>query len=342
MPGLSLAGKRVEPVGAVPSQSFRISTAQGTGVVPIVTSLDFSKPQPKVTRVVIIFHGKGRDVEGYYRTAMEAYNLAGANASDTAVIAPQFLDDEDVRDHHLAVDVLRWRGTDWEAGAPALAPVPMSSYEVVDHLLSGLADPALFPNLKDVVLAGHSGGGQLLQRYAVVGRELPALDKARIHIRFVVANPSSYVYFTDERPAARGGGMLPFKSDGCGNFNRWKYGTLNPPGYVKIDPDHTWPQMEAAYAQRDVVYLLGTADTDPHEKDLDVSCSGEAQGPTRFARGQAFYAYLHSRHRLAWNQRMWFVPGVAHSAHKMFTSQCGIAAIFDAGHCADQTGETPR
>ena len=335
------AGKRVEPVAAVAPQGFRISTAQGSGVVPVVSSLDWSKPQPKITRVVIVFHGKGRDVEGYYHTAMEAADMAGAKASETTVVAPQFLDEEDVAEHHLPADVLRWRRTDWESGAPALAPLPLSSFEVVDNLLARLDDPK-FPNLKNVVLAGHSGGGQLLQRYAVVGRELAVLGKSGIHVRFVVANPSSYVYFSDERPVSKGGGVLPFKSDTCGNFNRWKYGTLDPPDYVKVDADHTWQQMEAAYAQRDVIYLLGTADTDPHEKDLDVSCSGEAQGPSRFARGQSYYAYLHSRHRSDWNQRMWFVPDVAHSAHKMFTSQCGIAAIFDAGHCTDQTGEGVR
>ena len=85
-----------------------------------------------------------------------------------------------------------------------------------------------------------------------------------------------------------------------------------------------------------VIYLLGTADTDPHEKDLDVSCGGEAQGPTRFVRGQAYYAYLHSRHPSGWKQRMWFVPGVAHSANEMFTSTCGVGAFFDVGPCPDQ------
>jgi hypothetical protein len=94
--------------------------------------------------------------------------------------------------------------------------------------------------------------------------------------------------------------------------------------------------MEAEYAERDVIYLLGTADTDPHEKDLDVTCSGEAQGPTRFARGQAYYAYLHTRHPSRWNQRLWFVPGVAHSARQMFTSTCGVGALFDVGPCPDQ------
>jgi trehalose 6-phosphate synthase len=58
-----------------------------------------------------------------------------------------------------------------------------------------------FPDLKTVVLAGHSGGGQLVHRYAVVGKAPAALASAGIHLRYVVANPSSYVYFSDARPA---------------------------------------------------------------------------------------------------------------------------------------------
>jgi pimeloyl-ACP methyl ester carboxylesterase len=200
---------------------------------------------------------------------------------------------------------------------------------VVDALLARLSDRALFPDLKTVVLAGHSGGGQLVQRYAVVGKAAAALSIAGIHLRYVIANPSSYLYFSDDRPAQ-------FHGARCRDFNHWKYGPIDPPAYVKRDAADTWPQLEANYAQRDVIYLLGAADIDPHEKDLDTSCGAEAQGPVRFVRGQAYFAYLHARHPSGWHQRMWFVPGVAHSARKMFTSTCGVSAIFDTGTCPDQ------
>lgn len=322
---VSLAAER--HAAAIASQSFRISTARGSASEPFEISLDWSQPQPRISRAVIVFHGVGRDVAGYYRTVQDAAEQAGSAARDTIFIAPQFLDEEDIHEHHLAEDVLRWRRVAWESGAPAAGPIAISSYEVVDTLLTRLADRSLFPNLKAVVLAGHSGGGQLVQRYAVVGKAAAALTGAGIHLRYVVANPSSYLYFSDERPS-RGGG--------CRDFNHWKYGPIDPPPYVKLDAGDTWPQREAAYAQRDVIYLLGAADIDPHEKDLDISCEAEAQGPTRFVRGQAYFAWLHGRHQSGWSQRMWFVPGVAHSARKMFTSPCGVRALFDTGACPDQ------
>lgn len=317
----------------VASRTFRISTEHGSASEPFDISLDWSKPQPDIRRAVLVFHGVGRDVNGYYRAIQDATEQAGPAARDTIFIAPQFLDEEDIREHHLPADVLRWRRAAWESGAPAVKPSPIGSYAVVDAFLMRLADRSLFPNLKTIVLAGHSGGGQLVQRYAIVGKAPAALAGAGIHLRYVIANPSSYLYFSGERPAAPPAGH-------CRDFNRWKYGLGDPPAYARPDghdtAHDTWERREADYAQRDVVYLLGAADIDPHEKDLDISCAGEAQGPTRFLRGQAYFAYLHARHPSGWNQRMWFVPGVAHSARKMFTSPCGVNAIFETGVCADQ------
>src|SRR5580700_1973265 len=139
----------------VASHVFRISTPRGSASEPLDISLDWSKPQPDVSRAVIVFHGVGRDVNGYYRSVQDAAELAGLAARNTILIAPQFLDEQDIREHHLPAEVLRWRHVGWESGAPAAAPLPISSYAVVDALLTRLADHSLFPNLKTVVLAGH-------------------------------------------------------------------------------------------------------------------------------------------------------------------------------------------
>lgn len=185
----SLAAEGHAPV--VATQAFRISTARGAASEPFVISLDWSKPQPSINRAVIIFHGKGRDVNGYYRALQDAAERAGSAARGTFLVAPQFLDEEDIGAHRLPADVLRWRRVAWESGAPAVAPFPISSYEIVDALLTRLAD-------------------------------------------------------------------------------------------------------------------------------------------------QAYFGYLHARHLSGWNQRMWLVAGVAHSARKMITSTCGVSALFDTGACPDQ------
>jgi pimeloyl-ACP methyl ester carboxylesterase len=329
------------PVEQVASRAFELKTPSGSGEMPFEISRDWSKPQPAVTRAVVIFHGKGRDVEGYYRAALRAADLAGGDAADTTiVVAPQFLNEEDARAHGLPINVLRWRQGAWEAGVDAAGPSPINAYTVIDDIVARLADRNVFPNLRTIVLAGHSGGGQAMQRYAIVGHA-EKLAGEGIHIRYVIANPSSYMYFVDDRPVFAGG-SFHFESltrGDCREFDNWKYG----PREIKEDEEYVkesavvgWSTLENAYAKKDVVYLLGTADVDSHEKDLDVSCAGELEGPSRFLRGQAYYAWLHGRHAADWNQRMWFVPDVAHNASWMFTAECGIAALYERTKCKDE------
>lgn len=319
-----------EPVKIIASRAVVIHTPSGTAQLPLDISLDWSKPQPQVTRAVILLHGKGRDVDGYYRGLERSASEAGLAARTTILIAPQFLNEDDVRAHALSGDIIRWRVGAWEAGGPALAPAPISAYEALDALFADLANPTIFPNLKEIVLAGHSGGGQAVQRYAVVGRAPAQVAGKGIHVRFVIANPSSYLYFSEDRPAPH---------NGCGNWNRWKYGIRDAPAYVHLSATNTWQSMEAAYARADVIYLMGEDDIDPQQKDLDISCAGEAEGPTRLARGRAYFAYLKARHSESpgqFAQRLWLVPGVAHSGPKMVEADCGVKALFETGTCPDQ------
>jgi pimeloyl-ACP methyl ester carboxylesterase len=75
----------------------------------------------------------------------------------------------------------------------------LSSFDAIDSILARLADRSVFPNLAHIVLAGHSAGGQIVQRYAVVGTGTDKLTALGVRVRYVVANPSSYAYFSRER-----------------------------------------------------------------------------------------------------------------------------------------------
>jgi pimeloyl-ACP methyl ester carboxylesterase len=322
-------GTAEEPVKIIATYVTELHTPSGTVKLPFDVSLDWSRPQSSITRAVILLHGKGRDVDGYYKGLQRAAKEAGAASDNSILIAPQFLNEHDTEEHHLGKEIVRWRTGAWEAGGPAVGPNPVSAYEVLDAMLKHLADKTFFPNLKDIVLAGHSGGGQAVQRYAVVGTAAAQIAAQGIHIRFVIANPSSYLYFTDYRPSPHG--------VGCSNWDDWKYGTRDAPEYVKLSPSGTWAKMEADYAAADVIYLMGDEDIDPNQKDLDVSCAGEAEGPTRLARGESYYVYLKTRHVDAWGQRLWLVNGVAHSGPKMVESPCGVKALFATGSCKDET-----
>lgn len=322
-------GSHLKPVTTISDTRFTIDTPQGQAEFPLYLSKDWTVAQPQVTRAVIVVHGKLRNADVYFRTAQKARDAAHADPDSTLLIAPQFLATLDLRVHDEPADLLRWKGDAWMGGEAARAPLPISSYTVLDAIVTRLADRKLFPNLQHVVIAGHSGGGQVVQRYAVAARNIDVLTREGIDVRYVVANPSTYAYFDAQRPNAQGV-AAPFDAAQCADFNQWKYGMENRPPYLD---DRSPAQLEAAYASRRVDYLVGGADNDPQQSALDKSCAAEAQGPQRFARAQAYYRYIEARHPEGLKQSLHIVPGVGHDGARMLTSVCALSAMFDTQGC---------
>ena len=318
-----------KPVQHVGEQAITISSSEGSGVLRYFAtgSLDGA---PGVTRAIINIHGLLRNADSYEATGEAAIAAAHEAAGTTLLITPQFLAEIDVSGHSLPPDTLRWNVGSWLDGSPALAPAPLTAFSVLDAVLQRLADRTRFPALREIVVAGHSAGGQLVQRYAVVGRAPDAVTSPSLAVRFVVANPSSYLYFDGERPS--GDGFAVFDSRACPGYNRWKYGPVDPPHYVQGSIEG----LEARYVRRDVTYLLGMRDVDPNHPVLDKSCAGEAEGPYRLARGLAYVKYLETRHAST-NQSLAEVAGVDHDALGMFTSSCGLAVLFDRPRSACAT-----
>jgi pimeloyl-ACP methyl ester carboxylesterase len=275
-------------------------------------------PAPaKIERVLIIVHGRLRNAQTYLQSGEHAAELAGQSAA-TLVIAPQFLNETDIEMHPVADTVLRWQGNEWMAGGESTAPLRMSSYEALDEIVARLGDREQFPDVKQIVIAGHSGGAQVVQRYALLGHVQPVLDAAGVQVRYVIANPSSYAYFDERRPVA-------FNHAKCPDFNRWKYGLTDLPAYAE---GQTAAQLQEKYLKRDVVYLLGQQDIDPNHPALDKSCEALAQGPYRLARGRFYFDYLKRLRPQGLNQQLIEVPGVGHDGGEMFASPEGQKALF--------------
>jgi pimeloyl-ACP methyl ester carboxylesterase len=293
------------------------------GTLPLYVSEDWSGPLPNINRAVIVLHGRPRDADVYFRSARTAQAAAGAAGKTAIMIVPQFLAEIDIDAFHLPDDTLRWTLEGWEGGEAALGPTPASSFEALDAILAKLADRRLFPHLKEVVVAGHSGGAQVVQRYAIAGKAEGALIAEGIGVRYVVANPSSYAYFSDQRP-------LPQIASSCPGFNDWKYGMDSRPAYLAAP---SVAALERGYVARRVIYLLGTKDTNPDHSALDKSCMAEAEGPYRYARGHAYVAAMQARDAGTPNHTLWDVEGVGHDGDKMLTSRCGLTALFDVPGC---------
>ena len=75
----------------------------------------------------------------------------------------------------------------------------MSSFEVLDKIITLLYKKN--PYIKELVIIGHSAGGQFVNRYSAGNRmHQNILQNYKTNIRYIVVNPSSYLYFNEERP----------------------------------------------------------------------------------------------------------------------------------------------
>jgi alpha-beta hydrolase superfamily lysophospholipase len=145
-------------------------------------------------------------------------------------------------------------------------------------------------------LYGHSAGGQFVHRFVLF------MPEAR-YARAVAANPGFYTFPT--RDAA------------------YPYG---------LKGTHLTRPVSPAVFGRDVVILLGEADTNREDADLRKTPEADAQGLVRFERGKNYFktakrAAEEAKAPFLWRQVT--VPGVGHSDAKM--SAAAAAELFGKG-----------
>ncbi len=314
-------------------QAIELGTPSSAYRFAVYSNHPLTGSHARIARAVVIQHGLQRDGDKYYEAAVTL--MADLNVDDAAtlLIVPQFFAAPDAAKFDVS-GMPVWTRGGWLGGENAVSKgLEVSSLQVYDDLLRWLADRQRFPALKDVVLAGHSAGAQLVHRYAVLNRADEALRRAGLDVRYVIANPSSYLYFTDERP--RAGVFVKFDGAACPNFNQYKYGFVKLVPYAgEADPRAVFER----YALRNVTYLLGEKDNDPQYPSLDKRCAAQAQGASRLDRGRAYLRYERylagERSKLV--HRGYEVLDVAHDQRGMFRSVCGARAIFaQSGDAAD-------
>ena len=266
-----------------------------------------------IIRALIVIHGRGRNADYYFRTSIVAALLADA-VGNTIIIAPRFAanNGRSCRDS-LAANEINWAcaGNSWRAGGAAIGNDALTSFDFADEILHKLARKDVFPNLKAIVVAGHSAGGQLVTRYEMANQ---VHDTLGVPVVYVVANPSSYAYPDPDRPVAG--------SANCANYDRWPYGLKDRRGYAaRLTDDQLRRQLSA----RPVTYLLGELDTLP-TFNFDSSCPAMAQGPNRLARGQAFTD--HVKQNYGARHKLMVIPRCGHGARCMFTAEPVLPILF--------------
>lgn len=343
-----------------PSAANRVTYRVGGG--DITTFVGKTPSNVRVARkAYVILHGVKRDGAVYWDILNSAYasaRSAGITSDASSIrIAPNFLstrNDAAVRTGSL----MGWADQDaWAGGDGPTAPAGTSGNlaAVLDTYLDALADRGTYPNLDTVVFVGHGAGAQGIQRYAALGKDSP---RSGLRVRYVVANPSTNLYFTRDR-------SVPVNVQTCARYNDFRYGL---DAYQSPYPKSLInSSLFKRYMTRDVRYLVGDADT--NTSNGDQSCAAQATGGGRRRdRNYDYWAYLHllagrsnvpaypglfpaldpgstkarragtyttttaatlSKFRTnTFNHQLTVVPGVAHNAARMFGSSQGLRAVF--------------
>ncbi|MBV8271123.1 MAG: hypothetical protein JO067_02505, partial [Cupriavidus sp.] len=178
----------------------------------------------------------------------------------------------------------------------------------------------------------------IVHRYAVLNNADEKVRASGIDLRYVVANPSSYLYFTSDRPIAPDYTRFgPYSTAVCAGYDKYRYGMQDLVPYAKGTDAMT---LYRRYMQRQVTYMVGSEDNDPNHRVLDKACGAEAEGPTRLQRARAYWRYERSLAApgLPINHRTFEVIGVGHDQSRMFGSKCGAQAVFDMDPVANAHG----
>jgi pimeloyl-ACP methyl ester carboxylesterase len=229
----------------------------------------------------------------------------------------------------------------WRSGGMSPTNPTISAFDFLDEIVRKLADKKVFPNLTKIVVAGHSAGGQVATRYEMTNK---VHGTPGVTITYVVANPSTYAWPAAVRPLPSGDAdpatadkealgpdgekvhthfqFGAFDTTKAHNYNRWPAGLENRAGY-SAGPSNE--QLIKQLVERPTTYLLGQVDVLPLG-GFDSSPNAMAQGPTRRARGEAFFKYV--TETLGAKHNAIIVPECGHNDRCIFTTDVVFPVIF--------------
>ncbi|KAH8806505.1 hypothetical protein DL96DRAFT_1562627 [Flagelloscypha sp. PMI_526] len=270
---------------------FRIWDAEGQPTTLInYFSLPVSTgqrpPAEGLQRIVIVLTGTLRDAWNYFadmRNALIVATGVDPNVNDT----PWWANDDDFQ----------------------LAQAQHSS-----------GTKRIYPNMKQIVVSGHSRGAQMSIRYAVIGKQLPLHhpEPDGVKLLYYTGNPSSFVWLNSSRPIDPGTcTKYDWWSEGLGNYTN-TYNTEFVQGDLEV--------IRKCFEKRDVAYARGLNDFGKSDDDCPNILEGKpvSQGANR---GERFYNFLTYFPPDA-SDTVDYVEGTGHNDAAMFASDAGIHRLF--------------
>ncbi|KAK0526184.1 hypothetical protein OC842_005274 [Tilletia horrida] len=325
--------------------SFRSATqSRSADPVDLPFYEDAALGTSSIKRVLIQIHGQGRDADVNWREAAEARAEAASKSGgqlsvkDVLVIAPLFFNGNDKerfgwQGKGSTGQLLVWKGNGWGEGEPNQYPhreKTVSSFEALDAMLRYYSDRARFPNVESIVVSGHSLGGQMVHRYAILS-DLPL--SSPVKLSFIVANPSTFLYLDGDRPRP-GSNDDDDDAKHVEGYNHYKYGLEG----IDDSLGEYFRLLGTAQQGGKALWRRFTQEREVHyiEGDRDHGVGDErpqayAQGKDRIDRLKNYIAWASSPERGGhWPEghTVEWAPGVAHDAGGILKSEAGLRRAF--------------
>ncbi|NLR89967.1 hypothetical protein [Flammeovirga agarivorans] len=291
-----------------------LDNSQSSRTTTFFTSIDLndSTSISEITSLALVVHGLGYDYQNQFQSIYNSIYDIG-KISSTLVVAPYF-------SNSSADNNIYWTGALWRIGANSVDE--QSSYLLLEKFLKEYVFEGKFPNLKEVLLLGHSAGGQFVQRYAALNNLEQAYDNYTF--KYVVSDPSSYLYINNMRFSDSDG--LYVVPDDCEGYNNYHYGLADISSFTDYRTDLDSTTIVEQDVSRLVTYATGTEDLD----NSDESCQANWEGGgsdivstsqnSRYKRAlymQMFYDSLYSGEH---EHRLFEIEGIDHDAAGIYRS----------------------
>ena len=317
----------------IPPKRYPIPYKNETLLLPYESSHDPFAKNESVKRVLFVIHSASYDARQYYSNGLSMLDKAPQEKDRTMIIAPHFLDTDHMQEISKP-DFLYWTVAPFRGSSRGYyinKDIQISAFEVADTILTNLIKTKIFPNLKEVVVMGHSAGGQMVNRYAACNLfESRVASPNNIKVKYVVMAPSSYVYFSNERPLKGSMTRFAVPENPDAGYNNWGYGMDNLYSYhqrnhIKAD----W--ITQNYPQKNVLYLVGSDDTNGDDPSLAKGPGAMLQGPNRLVRARLYYNYLRHLYgdEIKGHQYFRIVKNMGHWGKGLMTSPACIKFVFD-------------
>jgi hypothetical protein len=266
----------------------------------------------RISKAIIVVHGTLRNGDEYFDDMITAARLRNKE-NDTLIISPSFKRTDDEHEDNEYQWGTRWYQK-WKYGYVSQNGQGVSSYQLIDQMIKSISSQGI----TEVVITGHSAGGQFTQRYAVASK-----ISQTVKTTFAPSNPSSYMYLSNHRYNGVNGVFNRVQAgENCEEYNHYIYGPVDRAEYLA---KYSISQLESNFSNQSVVYLMGAAD---NEQDyLDKSCEANLQGIDRYTRSLNFYYYV-NKHLKSNNHLFHSIANVGHDHLKIFQAKVSLDLFF--------------